>query len=228
MQDKLAFVQLLTGLAEVMGAELSEAKISIYESVLDRYTDEQVARAINVAAESLRFFPKPVELIEFIDGKPEEAATMAWGNLLSVIQRQGVYQSIVFEDPKIAHCVEMMGGWSEVCNWRVDETSMRGSQFLKLYKGCPSMLPNKKLSGLAELHPSNAPFKHLIPPPILIGRNGQILPEGSIQIESVISRDRLRIEKMMDEEGVGEVGQIVEKLGDELSKHDRKPKYRES
>jgi len=33
----------------------------------------------------------------------------------------GAYQSVQFDDPAIHSCIELMGGWSELCATRTDE-----------------------------------------------------------------------------------------------------------
>jgi hypothetical protein len=184
MQNRVKFVELLTGMAEALGAEMSVAKLGIYENALSDLSDDQIEKAINIAAKTLRFFPKPLELLDLVGGNSEERAVMAWGLLLNTIKTVGKYQSIQFEDPKIAHVVEMMGGWVEVCSMPADpkETGIRMAQFLKMYKACGNVEP-KQLAGISEkqrMLEGNKWAERVTPiQPVLVGANGRKLIEGS-------------------------------------------------
>jgi len=170
MQNTEAFAANMTGMAEVFGVEMSPVKLMIYEKALGKFSDQEIQKAVDVAITTLKFFPKPVELIELIDGKPDERAVQAWGTLLETIQRHGAYRSVVFDDPKIASVVEMMGGWREVCTWRVEDTSMRGSQFQKLYRGLNGCRPeNKTLIGVGDQALAVSGYGERIPPPVSAG-----------------------------------------------------------
>jgi len=137
MQNIEAFTEMMFALGETFGVEISEFKLKIYKEALGDFSDEQIHKAMVMAIKGLRFFPKPAELIELMEGNPEERAIEAWGLVLEVIKRHGANRSIVFEDPKISHVIEAMGGWPELCRMRVEETGMRCSQFMKMYRACP-------------------------------------------------------------------------------------------
>lgn len=183
MRDVEAFVKSMSGLAEVMGIELSEAKLAIYEDCLSKFSDQQILRAISEAARTLRFFPKPVELVELIEGKSEDRAVEAWGVVLKAIKTIGKYQSIMFEDGKIAHVVEMMGGWIELCSMRADETSIKSAQFQKMYRACSGEYDQKQLAGICEHQRAleGTRWQDRLPDlrPLLIGSNGN----GIMQID---------------------------------------------
>ena len=110
MADLELIATLLDGLAEVLGGEMSVLKHQVYGEALKPFTDEQVKTAVNAAVRTLKFFPKPVELLELIGGNKEEKAVVAWTTLMNTIKTVGAYQSVVFEDPKISHIVESFGG----------------------------------------------------------------------------------------------------------------------
>ena len=76
-------------------------KLKIYQEALRAYSDSQIESAIGVALKSLRFFPKPVELIELIEGKKEEQSALAWEALLDTMQRIGVYRSVLLKTAEI-------------------------------------------------------------------------------------------------------------------------------
>jgi hypothetical protein len=176
MDDK-RFIANFTGMAEAFGAEVSPLKINIYTRVLEQFTDYQIERAIMQACTSLKFFPKPVELIEFIQGKASDQAMLAWEQLLQAIQKHGSYQSIIFEDGRIAQTVELMGGWLQVCTMTIDETHWRMSDFTKIYQGLPGNMEPKKLIGRYEQENAARGFAKSILEPIQIGKNQKLLKE---------------------------------------------------
>ena len=182
MQNTDAFDQGMFALGETFGMEISAFKLRIYQEALKDFSDEQIQMAMGMAIKGLKFFPKPVELIELMQGNPEENAVEAWGLLLETIKTQGAYKSIMFADAKIGHCVEMMGGWPEVCRMRVEETGMRCAQFQKIYRACPVNVPQKQLAGIEEQHRTLEGRKWVDRlteiKPVMVGRNGyERLPE---------------------------------------------------
>jgi hypothetical protein len=169
MQDIKRFASNLNGLAEILGAELSELKLSFYERALSHFSDDHIEMAVTVAAQTMEFFPKPVQLIEIIQGKSQERALIAWDQLIASVQRYGSYHSVIFGDGKIAKAVELMGGWVHVCGMREDETKICMPQFLKTYQGLRGEFPQKKLIGRTEQDNAMRGFWDWIPEPIMIG-----------------------------------------------------------
>jgi hypothetical protein len=179
MQDIKRFVSNLNGLAEVLGAELSVLKIQFYEQALSRFTDEQVEMAVSIAAQTMTFFPKPVELIEIIVGKSQDRAVVAWDTLLTAIRRFGSYQSVLFADAKITKTVELMGGWLQVCAMGEDETKFRMADFLKIYPGINGACEQKALMGRHEQDNLIRGFADRIPGPVRIGFENALQLEAS-------------------------------------------------
>ena len=172
MQDIKRFVSNLNGLAEVLGAELSVLKIRFYEQALSRFTDDQIEMAITIAAQTMEFFPKPVQLIEIVEGKSQDRAIVAWDTLLTAIKRYGSYQSVLFADSKITKTVELMGGWLQVCSMTEDETKFRMTDFLKIYPGVNGAQEEKALMGRYEQDNVMRGFVDRIPGPVRIGFDG--------------------------------------------------------
>jgi hypothetical protein len=169
MQNRMKFAENMAGLGEAFGTEITELKGKIYWQVLDRFSDDQVERAILESISTLKFFPKPAELIELIEGKSEEKSLVAWDELLTAIQRHGSYASVRFEDAKITKAVELMGGWLELCSMTEDETKFRRAEFQKIYSSLRGEFPPKTLAGRYELDNAMRGFHSAIPDPIMIG-----------------------------------------------------------
>jgi hypothetical protein len=167
--DRKRFALNMAGLADVMGSELSELKLDFYAKALEKYTDQQIENAIMQAGGTLKFFPKPIELIEIIDGKSQDRAIIAWDTLLAAIRRYGSYQSIVFADSKITKTVELMGGWLQVCSMTEDDTKWRMADFLKIYPGINEGQEQKALMGRYEQDNVMRGFTDRVPEPVRIG-----------------------------------------------------------
>ncbi len=174
MDDK-RFISNFTAMAEIFGYEVTPLKIKAYTMALNQFTDDQIERAIMQACASLRFFPKPVELIEFIQGKVSDQALVAWECLLHTIQNHGSYASVIFEDGRIAQTMELMGGWLQVCAMTIDETHWRMNDFTKIYQGLPGNIEPKKLIGRYEQDNAARGFLDAIPESIQIGNIQKLL-----------------------------------------------------
>lgn len=151
MQDHERFLRNMLGLLEVFREpEMSEFRILAYKSALEPFTDKQIERAILEAARTKKFFPKPVELVELIQGNGEDKALTAWEQLQQAVSRAGAYQSVLFEDPKIARVIKILGGWETVCLWPMDEMQFRRHEFLQAYKGLSDNGPPEVLAGIHD------------------------------------------------------------------------------
>ena len=111
---------LFTGLCELFDKKFTTALMDIYSEALSGYSIEQIEYAINQAAIKCRFFPRPVELIEFITGGstdiPDRAVSEA-ALVLTAVKRVGAYRSVSFRDPvTTAVIVFSFGGWVKLCN----------------------------------------------------------------------------------------------------------------
>lgn len=168
MQDRLEFGKRMVALADVLGAQMSEAKLCLYEEVLNRFNDEQLFAAISRAASTLRFFPKPVELIELIEGKKEDQAALAWEVLLDTMQHVGAYKSILFEDGRIARVVRSMGGWEKVCHSETKQLQFQRNEFIKTFRELPNDSPAEVLDGIGDLMLATSGYGDRIKPPVRI------------------------------------------------------------
>lgn len=168
MQNAQKFDENLFMLAETFRVELSQMQLRAYKLVLSKYTDQQIEEGFLQAIATLKFFPKPAEIIELIEGKPSDQAILAWEKLLQAIQEHGSYYSVIFEDGRIAQTVELMGGWLQICAMTIDETHWRMTDFTKIYQGLPGSIEPKKLIGRHEQENAAHGFIEAIPEPTKI------------------------------------------------------------
>ena len=74
--NKKDFADLMTGIAEIYGKQISKAALRIWWAAMARFSFEQVSTALNAHAQrpgSGRWFPTPADIVERIEG-PEPSA----------------------------------------------------------------------------------------------------------------------------------------------------------
>lgn len=72
MTDDQRFRKNLTGLGELFGREITKTLASLYWRLFTDWTDDQFETACQMAANQLKFFPKPAELRELVQGQNPE------------------------------------------------------------------------------------------------------------------------------------------------------------
>jgi len=133
MENATLFKNYMTLLGEIHGKAISDTLKTAYWEILEEYTDDQCHRAFDVAIKTCKFFPKPAELIEFIEGPSNNKATEAWIKVDQAVKRVGNYASVRFDDPAIHSCIEVMGGWEALGQTSAHEWKWKQKEFEKLY-----------------------------------------------------------------------------------------------
>lgn len=136
-QHKRDFAQLMTGVAEVYGKDISEAGLRIWWSALDRFDFDQVRRAVDAHcndAERGQWMPRPADVVRQIEGTPTEQAQAAWAKVEHALRGIGGGPSWVFDDPGIHRALQQIGGVAALsnCPSEKDLTFLR-EQFCKRY-----------------------------------------------------------------------------------------------
>lgn len=113
--DDANFVRALLILGEAFGEQISETRIEAYRLVLEAYDIAAIEQATRKAMSTLKFFPKPAEIIEIIEGGSNDRAAMAWAAFLDATSDSG-YASVKFLEPATAIAVDaVFGGWIQAC-----------------------------------------------------------------------------------------------------------------
>jgi len=68
VNDKIKFVELMTGMGELFDKKLSKLLMKIYFESLKPYSIVDFEKAVNKIIVKSKWFPKPVELIELMQG----------------------------------------------------------------------------------------------------------------------------------------------------------------
>lgn len=114
--DREQFALLMLGLGETYGEAISDARMEIYFRALDDLALDDIRKAVNVHVRTQKFFPRPAEIREAIDGTLDDRAEMAWAHLLSEVRRKGYTMQPEWPDDATRRAaMELFGGWSRLC-----------------------------------------------------------------------------------------------------------------
>lgn len=189
MTDREKLAEVLAGVHDFYGKELSEFAMGVWLETCKAFDVEQVTKALSahlMDPEHGQFMPRPADIVRQLQGTQTDRSLIAWGKVLDAAQRVGAYTSVAFDDGVIHAVIEDMGGWPKVCRTPHDELSYTQKRFCDSYRayarrtevGYPG-----KLRGEHELTNAIA-FKGKAPQvrPTLIGNPGlamRVIETGS-------------------------------------------------
>lgn len=114
--DLLRFSQVVTVLEAAFDKELSQPAKDAYWIALEDLSIDEVEIAGQYALRQCRFFPKPAELRELVQGTSDDAAMKAWTELLHAFLKAGYWTSVLFEDGALATAIEYAFGTWVICS----------------------------------------------------------------------------------------------------------------
>ena len=161
MKNHDIFKGYMATLGEIHDKTISPLLMELYWKTLEPFGDEECEHALKAMVTTQRFFPKPVDLLETLQGKKENQATEAWLKVLNAVKRIGVYQSVSFDDRAIHSVIDAMGGWEQLCMMKTEDVKWKEKEFEKLYSvisSRPSDNHPQYLPGTVEM--SNALTGH--------------------------------------------------------------------
>ncbi len=179
------FLKYMHTCSEMYNTSLSEGVISAYWETMKEYSDQEIMRAFNMAFKTCRFFPKPVDLIECIDGEKSDKSLLAWEKVYKAISGVGAYESVQFDDPAIHSCIELMGGWPQLCQCKVDEIKWKQKEFENLYRVMSKREDHSGyLPGIFETDNAARGFK--VPTNVkMIGERGEVLGIAGKELKAI-------------------------------------------
>ena len=144
----------LIATAGLYGTNLHPGAVLLYIESLKGFEYKDISKAISDHIRESKFFPKPAEIIERI--KPAlnktDKANSAWLQLLKAKRNYGYYNSVIFDDVVIPHCIRAMGGWLKVSDREAD--TWMHKEFVGLYesysKQCKPALESGYVAGFLE------------------------------------------------------------------------------
>jgi hypothetical protein len=161
--DDFEFLKILTGMCELYDRKCSDAFIDLYRAAMDGYSIDQFRKAANEAVRKLKFFPKPAELIELIEGgtSGDKAEHEAYG-VIERIRNVGSYGTPKWHDPVTSAVMTKRFRWGEVCATPEKDLKWFVREFVAAYKSYQG-------GGLPEIEHAGKPPAKLIE---LAGRIG--------------------------------------------------------
>lgn len=154
--DRRAFTQRLVILAELFGKPLSPAVQVLYFEALQDLDWPAVSDALNQAAVTCTFMPRPAEIRDVVHGPVEDHAERAWVGLLQLVREVGSWGTPDWPDePTRRAALDLFGGWRRVCEVLPaggPELLGFAKQFKATYRAYASTRP-----GLPSMPPADVP-----------------------------------------------------------------------
>lgn len=116
VSDSGEFGRRLVILSELFDLKLSATRQALYFEALRDIPFDAVAQALNQAARSCTFFPKPAELRTFAIGDVEDHTEVAWMAFRKAVPIAGAYASLVMDAPLGDAVLAVFGSWPEACH----------------------------------------------------------------------------------------------------------------
>lgn len=116
ISDSGEFGRRLVTLAELFDLKLSPQRQALYFEALRDLSFDAVAGALNHAAKSCTFFPKPAELRTFACGDSEDHTEAAWLMFRQAMRIAGSYASVAVDDAALGESIlAVFGSWPGAC-----------------------------------------------------------------------------------------------------------------
>ena len=133
---KQEFAETFTLLCATYNKEASKALMSAYFMVLEDLTISEFQAAVKSVLATRKFtnLPMPADILEVVNGNPDDVALIALKELEDAMSIHGAYRSVIFKNKVIMACVRGMGGWQAICQMPSDEWKFQKQEFLKLYR----------------------------------------------------------------------------------------------
>jgi len=116
------------------GNSLSMEALGLYFKMLQRFEFEAISRVIFGLIERNKFTPAISEIIQEIEGKPEERSSIAWAKVIKTLSDVGTYKSVQFDDPAIHYAITRMGGWIQLGQTHEDQMRFVARDFERYYQ----------------------------------------------------------------------------------------------
>ena len=130
------FAMEMAKMSELYQKPMSEAMIALYFDDLAAYAIAAVIaglRAHRLDPDRGRFFPKPADVVQKVQGDTEARALLAWDDAVAAVIDVGPYESVRFRDPLITRVIAAMGGWPSFYDWSDKEMPFKRKEFCDRY-----------------------------------------------------------------------------------------------
>jgi hypothetical protein len=165
--DAEAFAELLATVGEFYDANISAARHAMYFGALLEFDFDIVRAAMNKHVATSKYFPKPADIRDLIEGTESERDANVWLSLNAAIRRVGVWQSVIIEDPYLADAIiRIWGSWVACCEFaaRADQIlwNSKRKDLTAAYRIAQKMIPKGRgpimLAGHCEMENRQSGF----------------------------------------------------------------------
>lgn len=136
----------MQAIGELYGKSISDALSEIYWESLKKYDFADVSKAfyqhINTPV-SGKFFPKPADIKEILEGSNSDKANVAWSKVDNAIRFVGGSDNVVFDDEKIHAVIQDMGGWTYLTSLDSKDLKFKANEFKERYQSYVNSPPKK-------------------------------------------------------------------------------------
>jgi len=139
-------VDQLTVLAELLGETVSAQRLALSAQTLSDLSEQQLKSAFARAARECKFFPKPVELRELAEGKPEDKmiveAEAAWNWIVGFMRSfwhpdVGIYQNSPKIPAQTEYALRQVGGFGILSQMENTSEPFIKRDFIAAYRRFP-------------------------------------------------------------------------------------------
>lgn len=114
--DRPAFARALFVLGETFNEPISDLRAEGYFDAMKDFALAEASAAIRVALRTCKFFPKPVELREMVEGDVDANADQGWAEVIREVRRVGYTGVPIFTDQNALGALrDVWGSWARLC-----------------------------------------------------------------------------------------------------------------
>lgn len=156
--DYQPLLERLIGLSEVFRVPLSPAAQALYVEALQDLALPPVLAALGTLVRTARWFPKPAEIRQLVEGDVEARVEQAWLTWRTAARRLGSYRTVVTDDPVLAETLTaVFGGWVQACGaeYSPEMWASKRKEFGRVYQvlAARGLTGPRQLPGLAPGRP---------------------------------------------------------------------------
>lgn len=114
-ENRARFAELMFGMGETFNEPVSSVRAGAYFDALSDLPIEGVETAVRLAVRTLKFFPKPVELREMVEGAKGDEAALAFAAFQKEVSRVGYMHQPSLPEATMNTIRVVFGSWRAAC-----------------------------------------------------------------------------------------------------------------
>ena len=140
MENKQDFLNVINRAAIVYEKEISMQFIESYWLLLKEYDFKDFSDAMNIVCRTLKFWPRPAEIIEIIKKRKgpvvsiEALAEQQWRFVINAVRHGGIDRPIIFDDLITRDLVNRQFSWRYLCGIKQKDEVWEQKRFCASYE----------------------------------------------------------------------------------------------